>query len=334
MDKKNVIMVDMPVSKDWGILKGLQEETKEPWYICYKEGRLSVPRWNRIWNYIAFPLSVMFMNLKNVIAWQQFYGFMFLFYCQFFNCKKDINVFILTFIYKERKGILGAIYKQLITMVLQNYRLKEIIIYSENELSYYSNLFPKVRQKFKFLHLGISDISEGLCVDEDLQKENYLFTAGSSNRDYDFLMDIISETKYKFKIACDGLKLVKNLRVEVLYDVHDREMYQYLFNSKLVVIPLKDLEISSGQLMLLQAMQLGKPVIVSNNKGIYDYIKSGYNGFVLENNKEKWCSKIEELFSNEKLYNDIVQREIETFEKCFSVLSLGKNIGKDLKQYA
>ena len=37
MDKKNVIMVDMPVSKDWGILKGLQEETKEPWYTCYKE---------------------------------------------------------------------------------------------------------------------------------------------------------------------------------------------------------------------------------------------------------------------------------------------------------
>lgn len=334
MDKKNVILVDMPVSKDWGILKGLQEETNEPWYICYKEGRLSVPRWKRIWNYITFPLSVMLMNLKNVIAWQQFYGFMFLFYCQLFNCKKDINVFILTFIYKERKGVLGAIYKRLISKVLQNHRLKEIIIYSENELSYYSAVFPKVRQKFKFLHLGISDISEGLYIDEDLQKENYLFTAGSSNRDYEFLMDVLSDSRFKLKIACDGLKLEKSSRVEVLHDVHDRKMYQYLFNCKLVVIPLKDLEISSGQLMLLQAMQLGKPVIVSNNKGVYDYIKSGYNGFILENNKEKWCAKIEELYSNGQLYDDISRKEIETFGKCFSVFSLGKNIGKDLKQYA
>ena len=333
MDRKNVILVDMPVSHDWGILKGLQEETKESWHIYYKEGRLSVPRWRRMWNYIFFPFSIAFKNVKNVIAWQQFYGFLFLLYCQLLKNHKNANVFILTFIYKERRGILGWIYRQFVYNVLNNSRLKEIIVYSNNELSYYSKKFPHVKSKFKFLHLGISDISDSVYVDEKLRKENYIFTAGASNRDYDFLMSVMTDTRYKLKIACDGLMQNCPHNVEILHDVHDKKMYQYLFNCKIVVIPLKDLNISSGQLMLLQAMQLGKPIIVSNNKGIYDYISDKNTGFVIDNDKNKWISQIEELFSNEALYEDISKKQKDCFKNNFSVYSLGKNIGRELKKY-
>ena len=70
----------MPVNKSWGVLQGLEDVTNEDWIIVYKEGRLSVPRWKRILNFIIFPLSIIFVNAKNVIAWQQFYGFLYLSY--------------------------------------------------------------------------------------------------------------------------------------------------------------------------------------------------------------------------------------------------------------
>ena len=44
----------MPVEQDWGLLRGLTDETGEQWHICYKEGRLSVSKWHRIINYIIF----------------------------------------------------------------------------------------------------------------------------------------------------------------------------------------------------------------------------------------------------------------------------------------
>lgn len=333
MNRKNIILLDMPVEQDWGLLRGLTDETGEQWHICYKEGRLSVSKWHRIINYIIFPLTLMRLKVKNVIAWQQFYGFMFLLYSQLFKLNKKAHTIILTFIYKERKGVIGDVYRYFITNMLKNPRLKDIVVYSQNELSYYSLLFPQVKHKFKFLHLGISDISTGLKVDEKLQKEHYIFTSGASNRDYDFLLAAIADTNFKLKIACDGLDVKKNSNVEVLHNIHGTDMYQYLYNCKLVVIPLKNLEISSGQLMLLQAMQLGKPVIVSNNKGIYDYITSGYNGFIIENDKNEWISRIKDLYSNEQLYNEIAKHEIDTFNSHFSIYNLGKNLGKELKKY-
>lgn len=60
----------------------------------------------------------------------------------------------------------------------------------------------------------------------------------------------------------------------------------------MVVIPLQNLNISSGQLMLLQAMQLGKPIIVTNNCTIYDYIENGKTGLILANEKKLWIEAI------------------------------------------
>ncbi|OYP57136.1 glycosyltransferase [Segatella bryantii] len=327
---KNLILVDMPVNKSWGVLQGLEDVTNEDWIVVYKEGRLSVPRWKRILNFIIFPLSIIFVNAKNVIAWQQFYGFLYLTYCKLFNVRKNTKVIILTFIYKQRIGLRGYIYKRFVQSVLNNQRLKRIVIYSKNEVEFYSDCFPQAKTKFVYLPLGIEKFSKSI-KDRPIDESDYIFTAGVSNRDYDFLISLIKNTNYKLKIACDGLSDPHHENVEVLHGVHGKEMYNYLYHSKVVVIPLKDLEISSGQLMLLQAMQFGKPVIVSNNKTIYDYVTDGYDGFILPNNKDIWLKKIALLYSDSDLYQCISQREIDTFKTKFTDKVFGQNIAKLLK---
>lgn len=71
----------------------------------------------------------------------------------------------------------------------------------------------------------------------------------------------------------------------------------------MVVIPLQDLNISSGQLMLLQAMQLGKPIIVTNNCAIYDYIEDGKTGLILANEKKLWIEAIKKIYNDSDFYD-------------------------------
>lgn len=71
----------------------------------------------------------------------------------------------------------------------------------------------------------------------------------------------------------------------------------------MVVIPLQNLNISSGQLMLLQAMQLGKPIIVTNNCTIYDYIENGKTGLILANEKKLWIEAIKKIYNDSDFYD-------------------------------
>lgn len=68
-----------------------------------------------------------------------------------------------------------------------------------------------------------------------------------------------------------------------------------LGNCYAVILPLDDENISSGQLVILQAIMLGKPAIVTRNRTVTDYIIDGYNGYVIEKNEESLIKMIKKL---------------------------------------
>lgn len=326
---KNIIMVDMPVNENWGLKKGIEETSRCTWEIRYREGRLSIPRYKRIYNFIEYPLYILFfVKSAKIIAWQQFYGLLYCFYNKLLRINQSVNVTILTFIYKERKGFVGKLYKWFISYCLSCKNLKNVIVFSENEIDYYSKCFPKYSDKFKFYPLGIASIpKDRYKIDCELYAQKYIFTSGASNRDYEFMISALNGTKYNVKIACQGLNLPHEKNIEILNNVHGTKMLSYLYNCKIVVIPLKDLNISSGQLMILQAMQLGKPIIVTNNKSVYSYIKDYYNGFIISNDKNELLKKVNILFNDKNIYDKMSQNEIQTFQQKFSIKALGKQIG-------
>ena len=319
----------MPVDDDWKLKKGIEEASHSIWEIHYREGRLSVPLYKRIYNFIEYPLYILlFVKATKVVAWQQFYGLLYCFYKKLFKVNRIVDVTILTFIYKERKGVIGKLYKWFISYCLSCNDLKNIIVFSENEVDYYSKCFPKCVSKFKYYPLGIDLIPQNqFKFNHELYAQNYIFTSGSSNRDYEFLISALNRTGYNVKIACQGLNLPHDDNIEILNKVHADKMLNYLYNCRIVVIPLRDLNISSGQLMILQAMQFGKPIIVTNNKGVYSYIKDYYNGFIIENNKDELLKKVNLLYSNKNIYDSMSKNEILTFQNEFSIEALGKQIG-------
>ena len=92
------------------------------------------------------------------------------------------------------------------------------------------------------------------------------------------------------------------------------------------VIPLNDKNISSGALSFLQAMMFSKPVIVTNNMTVRDYIKSGYNGIIIENTSEKLEGAINQL-ENPIIYQRIASNARKEYEEKYSEIILGKDIG-------
>ncbi len=60
--------------------------------------------------------------------------------------------------------------------------------------------------------------------------------------------------------------------VSVLYDIPMTDLINRLARCMIVVLPLEDRQISTGQTVLVHAMTMGKPVIVTKTNGTVDYV--------------------------------------------------------------
>ena len=84
-----------------------------------------------------------------------------------------------------------------------------------------------------------------------------------------------------------------------------------------VLIPLEHLNMSSGHLVALQAMSLGKPVICTDADGIRDYVEAGKTGFLVPNKREAWLSALEYL-KDRNFYNKMSDVARKAYDTRFS----------------
>lgn len=325
---KNIILVDFKKSYSWTFLKkinlydefklgGVKTNTR---FYHSRIGNIS-----RLLIYFLYPLVFLFKRNKyNVIlAWQQFYGINYAFFCRLLGLKKINKLYIMTFIYKKKKGYIGTIYHRYIRFAVKNKYVDRIICFSSAECSYYSQHLEIPKDKFMFIPLGIENKSDII-----INKGDYIFSTGRSNRDYDYLVSAVSDTSYKIKIACDRYSLKSpKPNVEILNNCFNEDMLKLMANSFCVMIPLKDAEISSGQLVILQAMSLGKPIIVTSSTGVVDYINNNVNGFIIEKNPEALIKILESLKDN-NLYDFVSKNELKTFKNDYTLESMATNIRK------
>jgi glycosyltransferase involved in cell wall biosynthesis len=313
-------------------IDGLEKTTGKKWHIksyVSNEDRGRFAGIIRACKYFYFSLLIFLQRkkYKNVVAWQQFYGLLLAFYCRLFCVKKTFSLIVMMFIYKEKPGILGSVYRKFITYIIKSKYIDKIIVFSANEVNYYAGLFSVDPSLFVYIPLGIEPVTD-LTEDENLLKQQYILSVGRSNRDYDFLLDALKNTPYKVKILSDTLQQVSLSNIEIHNDVFGKEMFHYMNNCFCVVIPLMNPQISSGQLVLLNAMQLGKPVIVTESEGISDYIVDRYNGLIIKKEKEALLAALQLLYSDTELYRTIAENGKFEYEKKYSIKQLGVNVGE------
>lgn len=326
---ENMILVDYHVTDNWEFRRALEEETKENWIIDYLVTNTKHKGWQnliRYFLYFCFPIKILLKikRYKNIVAWQQFFGLILAAYLRFFHMPSErINIYVMEMIYKSKKGIVGKIYERFIRYAITSEYIKRIFVFSEKEKELYCNIFDVSENRMEVLQLGIEDSWEDYS--QEIHDGGYYIAAGRSNRDYDFLINVW-KSEYKLKIICDDFKCETEKNIEVLKNCYNDKYMKELAGCHAVIIPLLDKYISSGQLVALQSMMLGKPVIVIHNDVIKDYIVDDFSGYIIEKDPKLFWSKIRKL-ENKMEYDRISRNARMEFEKGFSVLAMGKKVG-------
>lgn len=123
----------------------------------------------------------------------------------------------------------------------------------------------------------------------------YVFSGGSSFREFAPLIEAARRlADVRFVIAAAPHDLPPHLPDNVTLASLERDHYRPLLeHAAVVVVPLRtDLRRAAGMYTYLRAMQLGKPVIVSDSIGVREYVEDGRTGFVVAPTAEAYEAAI------------------------------------------
>lgn len=115
--------------------------------------------------------------------------------------------------------------------------------------------------------------------------------------------------------------------IEIIQNAYNDDYLMLLSKCHCVIIPLKDTDISSGQLVVLQAMMIGKPVIVSDNLTISEYLDDGRDGLVISNTKESLDSAINKL-EDMDTYKKLSENARQKFISGYTVSAMARKVAE------
>lgn len=185
--------------------------------------------------------------------------------------RKHFPIALMGFIYTTRESAtINAMRRLYFRAVLS--QAVGVTCFSKFEQQYYSELFDLKNTKFtSTLFGGVFN------KPDDLEPSNsgYVLSAGRSGRNYKQLCEAVSQLPIQAHIICDSAFALQDMalsaNVTILRQCYGRDYIKQLACADIVVLPLKNEKISSGQMVLLDAMALGKPVIVTKTATTVEY---------------------------------------------------------------
>ncbi len=237
---------------------------------------------------------------------------------------------VLQFHRKEKDNSWSSIFKYLVLQFALKSTAK-IICSSEGEVIYYSRVLSLSENKFKFIPLCVDPKLLGY---KDKGERNYILSAGKSLRDYQTLVKAVEATNIDLIIISDRPSL-ENIKVpgnvKVLTDISYWEFIRLMAESMLVVIPLQDRLISTGQSVALAAMALGKAVVITKTSGTLDYVLDNITGIFAEPyNHEALRKTITELAQDKEKRKRIGESAREFVKENCIIQKYLETLGREL----
>jgi glycosyltransferase involved in cell wall biosynthesis len=151
------------------------------------------------------------------------------------------------------------------------------------EARYYREAFgwPETKAAYVPMHTSADLV---LPPPADGADDGTVFAAGRTFRDFPTFLDAVRDSTHATVIvasrqAVKGLELTPNVR---LYEELAFAEYRSLLErAGIVVVPLKPVLISAGQLVILHAMAAGKAIVATRTPGTLDYIEDGVTGLLV-----------------------------------------------------
>ncbi|HMO52281.1 MAG TPA: glycosyltransferase family 4 protein [Kiritimatiellia bacterium] len=157
-----------------------------------------------------------------------------------------------------------------------------IITNSSGEIETNARRFAIPRERLRYVPLAPT-----IEQPEYLPKpDGHYFCGGRTLRDYTTLMAVMQQTDRPWQVVAgqDDMadQAVDTARIAVHREI-PRECYlELLRGASVVVLPLLPTERATGQVVALEAMSYGKPVITTRAPGTVDIIRHGENGYLVE----------------------------------------------------
>ena len=151
--------------------------------------------------------------------------------------------------------------------------------------------------------------------------DGYIYSAGSAHRDWPSLLKALAPLPYKANIA-------PNSPIELPADLNDRvtllpmqsaaDGRRLMSRARIVIVSMLETDLPSGPLVLLDAMAVGKPIIVTKVNGTIDYVIDGQTAlFVPPASPADLSTAIVKLMDNENLRTNLARNAKADVAKRF-----------------
>lgn len=155
----------------------------------------------------------------------------------------------------------------------------------------------------------------------------------SPEKQPEVFFNIVSKSNFKAKVIGDNFDTFKNRFSSVCFfeNCNNQEIIRTEFSEIAVLIISSKRE--GFPLVIMEAMELGIPVISTNVGSIEEHIKDDFNGYLFNgNSKDQFISfvldKIQLLSENERLYNTMSVNARKYAETHFGIDDFHKNYRK------
>lgn len=198
-------------------------------------------------------------------------------------------------------------------------KIDKLVVMTNSERSYLAREFHTSPEKFNTINF-YAENADYIGPNQ----EGYIFAAGRMERDFETLLLALKDTNYPAIIVADvsqkeKLEKIKPENVQIHYSIPREKYNELLRKAKMVVVPLYKGAASRGQVVILEAMRFGKPVVCTKVDGTVDYLTHGQEGFFVAPQKPEAMRKIfDSHFNNEKELETIGKQAYTTQRAKFS----------------
>ena len=158
-----------------------------------------------------------------------------------------------------------------------------VICHSRFELRSYRRIFRGCHARFVYMPFSLH-VAGREAVSGVVAEPRTVLAAGRSGRDYRTLFEAVRQRDIQLRVVCDNSDALADIdvppNVVVLRDCYGGAYINQLAGASIVAVPLAVDNISAGQMVMIQAMALGKPVVVPDDPGCVEAIGNGDCGFI------------------------------------------------------
>jgi glycosyltransferase involved in cell wall biosynthesis len=159
-------------------------------------------------------------------------------------------------------------------------RIDRFVVFSTVERELYAKTFGIPTDRFDFVPWGVQP-PEVDAPGTPLEQGDYVSAIGGNARDYRTLIEAaraLPNVRFVLVVrphSLRGLDLPPNVKVHV--NLPFGKAMNVLLHSRFMVLPLINSEVPCGHVTLVAAMHLGKAFVISDSKGVQDYVREGEN---------------------------------------------------------